>query len=394
MLSNFQNQIAENNIQVRFLVIDGAEAKSSLKYSYDRYKSQKPRRNKSAFLLFSSEKRPQIKAQEGGRLNSNQIMAKLADLWNRLPQKDRRKYETAAKKDKARYLEEMEVFKRENPDARDSHNRTKKNHVKKPSSAYGLFLKDVTAEIKRENPKLLMADVLKVVSQRWKTLDPIEKQKYQDKAKKEKEMSQAQLGYKLLKDHHIIDLDTLVNQTKASQYEKITKKVRRDTSDSVSTNSNTQSSQYTTPIYEPDSQGNTPFAEDKFKSFNFDAFEDGFLSPAPLYSEQTFEVSQMPQIQMPIASLPPSQEWNLPTTSHTLTEASKEGNGLCEIPELLNIRTTSGLSMFNDGTNLLRNESFTSFVCNSPKLSLTKFPSIDFSQDLSFQENWMNSFQQ
>jgi len=405
MLSDFQNQqLSDKNIQLHFLVIDGSDNTRPLKYSYDKYKSQKPRRNKSAFLLFSAEKRAQIKAQEGGKLNSNQIMAKLADLWNNLPQKDRRKFETAAKKDKERYRKEMDAFKRENPAAKDSHNRTKKNHVKKPSSAYGLFLKDVTSEIKKESPKLLMADVLKVVAQKWKNLGASEKARYQERAQKEKEMSQAQLGYKLLKDHHMIDIETLVGQAKGNNLEKIIKKVRRDTSDSISTNSNSQSQ--TTPSYESVSHEDFFQTQGSLQCIDFDAFDDGFLSPAPHYTQPNFEMTQVTEVHEPVTHLPASQEqishlpstqeWALPIASNVALqrEASKEVNGLCEMPDLSsNLRSFSGLSMFNDGVNLLKSDSFNSFVLNSPKLTLTSFPSMNFSQDLSLQGNWMNSFQ-
>jgi len=172
----------------------------------------------------------------------------------------------------------MDAFKRENPAAKDSHNRTKKNHVKKPSSAYGLFLKDVTSEIKKESPKLLMADVLKVVAQKWKNLGASEKARYQERAQKEKEMSQAQLGYKLLKDHHMIDIETLVGQAKGNNLEKIIKKVRRDTSDSISTNSNSQSQ--TTPSYESVSHEDFFQTQGSLQCIDFDAFDDGFFIPS------------------------------------------------------------------------------------------------------------------
>jgi len=392
MLSSFQDQLSENNVQLHFLVIEGTQAKTALKYSYDKHKSQKPKRNKSAFLLFSSEKRAQLKAKEGKDLNSNEIMAKLADLWNNLPTGERRKYEAEAKKDKERYLREMEAFKIEHPSAKDSHNRTKSNHVKKPCSAYGLFMKKATIDIKKENPKLLMADVLKIISQRWRNLSQGEKLKYQEQAKKEKELSQAKLGYKLLQSHHI-DLETIVNQTKEKQLGKVIKKMKRDVSDTVSTNSQTQS--LFTPSYEQDSNEDL-MAGNNFRCISYDSFEDGFLSPRPLYSGSELESIQIPEIQQPI-SLPQNQEWNLPTIPISFSrEASKEGNGSCELPNLLdNFRSSSQLYMnkFNEDENLLKIGGFDSVPLTLPELSLSNFPSLTNLQDFSFQGNWTNSFQ-
>jgi len=392
MLSSFQDQLSENNVQLHFLVIEGTQTKTALKYSYDKHKSQKPKRNKSAFLLFSSKKRAQLKAKEGKNLNSNEIMAKLADLWNNLPVGERRNYEAEAKKDKERYLREMEAFKIEHPSAKESHNRTKSNHVKKPCSAYGLFLKEATIDIKKDSPKLLMADVLKIVSQRWRNLSQGEKLKYQEQAKKEKELSQAKLGYKLLQSHHI-DLETIVNQTKEKQLEKVFKKVKRDVSDTISTNSQTQS--LFTSSYEQDSNED-PLTENNFKCINYDTFEDGLLSPRPLYSEFELEPIQIPQIQQPI-SIPQTQEWNLPTMPISFSrEASKEGNGSCELPNLLdNFRSSSQLYMnkFNEEEHLIKIDDFGSVPLTLPELSLSAFPSLNGQQDFSIQGNWTNSFQ-
>jgi len=319
-------------------------------------------------------------------------MAKLADLWNNLPVGERRKYEAEAKKDKERYIREMEAFKIEHPSAKESHNRTKSNHIKKPCSAYGLFLKEATIDIKKDTPKLLMADVLKIVSQRWRNLSADEKLKYQEQAKKEKELSRAKLGYKLLQSHHI-DLETIVSQTKENQLEKITKKMKKDISDTVSTNSQTQS--LYTPSYEQDS--NEDFmAENNFKCISYDTFEDGFLSPKPLYSGSQLETIQVPEIQQP-TSIAQAQEWTLPTLPSLYSrEVSKEGNGSFELPSLLdNFRSSSQVYMnkFHENENFLKTDDFGPVPLTLPELSLSAFLSLNNQQDFSFQENWTNSSQ-
>ena len=397
MLSTIQTQFNNNNVQVHLLVIDGAEAKSALKYSYDKHKSQKPKRNKSAFLLYSAEKRAQIKAK-GEKLNSNEIMGKLADLWNALPQSERKGYEAEAKRDKERYLNEMEIFKRENPDAKDSHNRTKTNHVKKPSSAYGLFLKEATADIKKETPKLLMADVLKIVSYRWKNLSENERAKYQDEARKEKELSQARLGQNLLKTHNI-SIDSLLQQGTVEKLEKqVKKRVKRENSDSVSTNSNTMSNDYSafTPSHQQDSTDDFFTNPQTFSSFN--SFDDGFLSPLPLSSAFQFEPIHIAEVenreQEAVPAMPAvehAQEWNMPPQLPFLSrEVSREEHGGIELPNMPDfLRSSSQLYMnaLNENGGLMRGDSM-----NVPHLSLDKFPSINLQDFTSFNESWM-SFQ-
>jgi len=73
-------------------------------------------------------------------------------------------------------------------------NKTKNNHVKKPCSAYGLFLKETKKVVKIERPDLKMADVLKIVAERWKVLDERTRRIFQEQAKAEKEVVKAKIN--------------------------------------------------------------------------------------------------------------------------------------------------------------------------------------------------------
>jgi len=98
-----------------------------------------------------------------------------------------------------RYLREVESFSKTHPEE-TIHNKTKKNHVKKPCSAYALFLKETKKIIKAEAPQLKMADVLKVVSEKWKNLNENDRAIYQERAKVEKDIVKALLDQKVLKE--------------------------------------------------------------------------------------------------------------------------------------------------------------------------------------------------
>lgn len=163
-----------------------------------RGKAKKPKRNKSAFILFSIEKRALLKSDIKDQLNSNEMMVKLAELWKDLPKVERERYYTEARDDKMRYLKELDTFSKAYP-SEIIHNKTKKNHVKKPCSAYAIFLKENKAVIKKHNSELKMADVLKIVSEKWKKIGDREKIMYQEKARVEKELTRTRIGEKNVK---------------------------------------------------------------------------------------------------------------------------------------------------------------------------------------------------
>lgn len=110
--------------------------------------------------------RTKIQAEEKKKLNSNEIMVKLADLWKNLKDEERRRYTEMADKEKIKYLVELNQFYQTHP-YEVIQNKTKKNHIKKPCSAYGLFLKDAKKIVKAEQPQLKMADILKIVAEKY-----------------------------------------------------------------------------------------------------------------------------------------------------------------------------------------------------------------------------------
>jgi len=152
----------------------------------------KPKRNRSAFIIFSSEMRSVLKVEGKEKVNSNEMMVKLADAWKNLKEEERKRYQDMAEKEKVKYLLELNEFYQTHPFDLIQ-NKTKRNHVKKPCSAYGLFLKETKKTVKAEHPELKMADVLKIVAERWKNLEEKERMKYQNQAQLEKEATKAKL---------------------------------------------------------------------------------------------------------------------------------------------------------------------------------------------------------
>jgi len=156
-------------------------------------KKKKPKRNRSAFIIFSSTKRAELKSLCDDQLNSNEMMVKLAELWRDLPEDEKRFFHEEAELEKSRYLKDLDQFYQSNPNE-IIQNKTKKNHVKKPCSAYALYLKDAKKTIKNDNPSLKMADILKVVAQKWRELNETQRSVYQQRALEEKELTKAKMN--------------------------------------------------------------------------------------------------------------------------------------------------------------------------------------------------------
>jgi hypothetical protein len=137
--------------------------------------------------------RARLRTDEKDKLNSNEMMVKLAELWKNLGEYDKKRYHDQAEKEKHRYLTELNDFYQNFP-FEVIQNKTKKNHVKKPCSAYALYLKEMKIVIKSEKPDLKMADILKVVAERWKNLSDEHRVIYQKKAQIEKELTKAKMN--------------------------------------------------------------------------------------------------------------------------------------------------------------------------------------------------------
>jgi hypothetical protein len=168
-------------------------------------KKDKPKRNRSAFIIFSSEMRSVMNADDKQKTNSNEMMVKLADLWKNLKEGDKKRYQDMAEREKVKYLTELNEYYLHNP-LDVIQNKTKKNHIKKPCSAYGLFLKEAKDVVKSENANLKMADVLKVVAEKWKSLDEKHKMKYQVQAQAEKELVKSKIAESATNEENAIPL--------------------------------------------------------------------------------------------------------------------------------------------------------------------------------------------
>ena len=147
---------------------------------------KKPLRNSSAFILYSKDIRKILISEKGPSINPNDLLVKIGQLWKTLDSNEREIYAERAKEDKIRYLRELKEFYEKFPCEKHG-NKTKNNHIKRPCTAYALFLAENKKLMKEEDPKLRMVDIVKISAQKWKNLSEKEKEVYQNQAKIDKQ---------------------------------------------------------------------------------------------------------------------------------------------------------------------------------------------------------------
>ena len=144
-------------------------------------KHKKPKRNRSAFILFSIDARHKSHlGQNISELNPNDRLVRIAQLWKEARPEERQVYEQKAKQEKLQYTSKLSDFCQLFPATIISKSR---NKTKRPCNAYGYFLKDVKDSIRSQNPGIGMCEVIKIIAERWKTLDPSKKIIYEARAK-------------------------------------------------------------------------------------------------------------------------------------------------------------------------------------------------------------------
>ena len=134
-----------------------------------------PKRPKSAFIFFMMKNRIQIiAARQLNKKRVTEIGKAVGEAWRSLSAADRKEYDVAAAADKLRYAQENSDFKSQNP------------VIKKPISAYMFYVQERRPSLRAENPNEDFAGLGKLLGQKWKALDSVEKAPFQMKADADK----------------------------------------------------------------------------------------------------------------------------------------------------------------------------------------------------------------
>lgn len=139
----------------------------------------KPTRPRNSYLLYSLDKKPEVKKNVAAGEKLNKILSKMwEDLKNDTDSKELKKYNDMAAKDKTRYETEMKEWENNNPE--HARKNTTASTTAKRTNAYQMFLKENEEELKKEfqNSKTLKKDR----SSKWASVSDEEKRKYKQMA--------------------------------------------------------------------------------------------------------------------------------------------------------------------------------------------------------------------
>jgi len=153
----------------------------------------KPKRNMSAFFLFSQAMRSQVKEDNPG-IPFGEIAKVLSRMYKELTDKEKQKWEKQAAKDKQRYMEQMKHYVAP-PEPAGGRKKKKKdpNAPKRNMSAFFLYSNHIRPEVKEQNPDAKFGDIAKMISVKYKALSEKERAKWDSKAADDKERYQREM---------------------------------------------------------------------------------------------------------------------------------------------------------------------------------------------------------
>lgn len=147
--------------------IDGYVPKEGEKKIKKKKDSKKPKRGRSAWILYGQDERKTIK-EEFPDMKQKEVLTEISKRWKSLSDKEKEKYNELAKKDTERYNNDMKTYS------------IGKDEV--PTTAYQAFCKENRLGIMNGNPDLVSKqDVTKELRKMWNKLNVDEKKDWKGK---------------------------------------------------------------------------------------------------------------------------------------------------------------------------------------------------------------------
>jgi hypothetical protein len=159
-----------------------------------RAKEDHPKRALTAYMLFSQERRADIKKAHPD-VGFGQIGKMLGEEWKKTSPEEKKRFHEEAAKDKIRYQKEMASYKEAHPESSDEEEKPAKkkrkkkdpNAPKKPCSAFFHFSRRMRPKIKEQNPQATFGQLGKLIGEEWAKLTPEQKKEYEEMAAADKE---------------------------------------------------------------------------------------------------------------------------------------------------------------------------------------------------------------
>eukprot|EP01040_Poterioochromonas_malhamensis_P011768 gene11768-12840_t len=145
-----------------------------------------PKRFKSAYICFVTDKMDDVKKSLPADMKVTEIMKTLAYMWKNLPPLERLEYEKIAEADKSRYFEEMAHY---SGPLQVPNKRQKKppGAPKRAMSAFLSFSQQMRPQIRAMYPELKNTDISGVLAQKWHSANEDEKRPHIERELKERE---------------------------------------------------------------------------------------------------------------------------------------------------------------------------------------------------------------
>lgn len=154
----------------------------------------KPKRNMSAFFIYSNANRARVK-EENPDVKFGKVAQILSVEFKQISAEERAKWDALALEDKERYQREMANYVP--PDDLEEYRGKKKkkdpNAPKRNMSAFFIYSNAVRPQVKEENPEAGFGDIAKIISRQYKALSEKEMAIYQKKAAEDKERYQREM---------------------------------------------------------------------------------------------------------------------------------------------------------------------------------------------------------
>lgn len=161
----------------------------------------KPKRNMSAFFLYSNANRSRVK-EENPEVPFGQIAKILSAEYKGLPAKERAKWDKKAEKDKERYQREMANYVPPSDDSdsegggggrKPKKKKKDPNAPKRNQSAFFIYSNEVRPRVREENPDASFGNIAKIISAEFKSLTPSQRARYDQLAADDKERYQREM---------------------------------------------------------------------------------------------------------------------------------------------------------------------------------------------------------
>ena len=157
-----------------------------------------PRRNLSAYLLYQNAMRDQFKRENPG-MTFGQLAKYTSHMYKNLTPEERAVWDSRASQDKARYDAEISsyvpppghdargvVVQSQRPRKRAKRSPRDPGAPKRASGAYVFLTNEIRPQILRENPGIKFTDLGRILGQKWRSLTPKERKRYEDMAASDK----------------------------------------------------------------------------------------------------------------------------------------------------------------------------------------------------------------